>query len=209
MGIITKLECTKRKNGRKNIYLDDEYVCTLDDFSIFKNKIVVGREIAINELQAIQIQSDADYYFQKMVQILSKTAKTTKQVREYLAGLGLMKETIQIVLDKLNEYKLVNDEIYAKRYWDNHKTTRGVMRIRFELRQKGIAESVIDEVLQDVDNQNEEVWILSLKYMKGKELNYTNYNKLMRYLAGKGFCMDDINVAIQRLKAGEDNENWE
>jgi len=167
MGIITKLECTKRKNGRKNIYLDDEYVCTLDDFSIFKNKIVVGREIAINELQAIQIQSDADYYFQKMVQILSKTAKTTKQVREYLAGLGLMKETIQIVLDKLNEYKLVNDEIYAKRYWDNHKTTRGVMRIRFELRQKGIAESVIDEVLQDVDNQNEEVWILSLKYMKG------------------------------------------
>ena len=55
MGIITKLECTKRKNGRKNIYLDDEYVCTLDDFSIFKNKIVVGREIAINELQAMLI----------------------------------------------------------------------------------------------------------------------------------------------------------
>ena len=209
MGIITNIENTKKKDNRKNIFVDEEYICTLSDFCVFKNKLVVGLEITEQELQDYQIESDVDLFFPKIVQMQTKSMKTAKQVQEYLKDKGCLFSTIQILMDKLNNYKYVNDEIYAKRYLERYKKTKGKQKIKFELRQKGIDDCIIDMVLSEVDNQCDEVWELSVKYMKNKTINYENTNKLMRYLSGKGFEMEDIRGVLQRLKQGEKYEDRE
>lgn len=208
MGQITNLENTKKKDSRKNIYIDGEYICTLGEFSIFKHKLQVGSKITSEELQEIQIEDEVDTVFQNAVQVQTKNMKTTKQMQEYLFGLGCMEKTVQIVLAKLDEYKFINDEIYIKKYWNMHKSSRGLKRIQYELKLKGIEESLIDTVLADVDNQSKEVFDIALKYMKNKEKSYANFNKLVRYLVGKGFDMDQIGQVLQKLKVGDVNEDW-
>lgn len=209
MGIITAIESTKRKNNRKNIYIDDEFACTLSDFCVFKNKLVVGLAITTQQLEEIQVQSDVDVYFTKVVQMQMKSMKTQKQIEDYLLSEGCVPKTIEILLNKLQEYKYVNDEIYAKKYLDKYKKSKGKQKIKYELRQKGIEDEIIDRVLSGVENQLDEVWDLSTKYMRNKQVNYENLNKLIRYLGGKGFGMDDIGVAIQRLREERGNEDWE
>lgn len=208
MQVITNIESTKKKDNRKNIYLDNEYVCTLSDFCVFKNKLVVGKEITSEQIQRIQIESDVELLFPKIVHMQIKSMKTSNQVRDYLLNLGCMQETIDILLDKLNHYKYVDDEIYAKYYLDRYKRSKGKQKIGFELRQKGVEDCIIDNLLAEVDNQVDAVWVISEKYMKNKLINYENLNKLTRYLMGKGFSMDDIGEVLKRLKMGDSNEDW-
>ena len=50
-------------------------------------------------------------------------------------------------------------------YLERYKKTKGKQKIKFELRQKGIDDCIIDMVLSEVDNQCDEVWELSVKYI--------------------------------------------
>lgn len=209
MGIITSIESTRKNDNRKNIFVDEKCVCSLSEFCVFKNKLRQDMEITEEQLQTMQIESDVEMFFPKIVKMQTKNMKTTKQVKDYLEQQGLLQQTIHIVLGKLDEYKYVNDEVYAKRYLERYKKSKGIQKIKYELRQKGVEDEIIDRVLGAVSNQCEEVWELSIKYMKNKQANYENYTKLVRYLTSKGFGMEDIRVVLQRLRKGEDDENWE
>ena len=43
MSTITDIKQAKGSKKRLHIYIDDEYTCTVDDFTAFKNKLKVGK----------------------------------------------------------------------------------------------------------------------------------------------------------------------
>ena len=90
------------------------------------------------------------------------------------------------------------NELKWDEFWEN------------ELKQKGIADSIIDSALMTLDNQEEVVHSIALKYMKNKENTRENYAKLARHLASKGFEWEQINSTINKIKVQEgDDEDWQ
>ena len=66
---------------------------------------------------------------------------------------GVSEEAVEAVIQRLCRAKLLDDEAFA-RYWISNREQfkpRGEYALRYELRQKGVAGSIIDALLQGAD----------------------------------------------------------
>ena len=203
MGIITDIKQAKGKKARCHIYIDNNFVCTLNEFTIFKYKIKVGQEITQQELENIAFENEASEAFELAVDLISKTQKTRKQVYDYLKSKGYLPKLCENTVDKLASYHYINDEVYAKNYVNCYLNKYGKKKMRFALQQRGIENSIIDKVLEDMQPQEEVVLGLAIKFMKNREYTQQNFEKLYRHLASKGFDWDLINNAVYQIKRND------
>ena len=67
------------------------------------------------------------------------------------------------------------------------------------LKQKGVAENIINESLDQIESETETVIALATKYLKNKEKTQEIAQKLYRFLYARGFGNDDIMYAIKTL----------
>lgn len=207
MSQITDIKVAKGKKARRHIYIDDGFVCTLDEFTVFKHRLNVGQEITITDLEQITFESEAGVAFELAVNLISKTPKTRKQVYDYLRGKGYLPKLCNNVIEKLAEYRYINDEEYARMYVNTYCGKYGKLKMRFMLASKGIPPQTIETVIAEMSPQDDTIYEFAKKYMKNKEFDSQNYAKLCRFLSGKGFEWTEINEAVGLLK-GEANENW-
>lgn len=200
MSQITDIKVAKGKKSRRHIYIDDKFACTLDEFTVFKFRLDVGQDITLDHLEQISYESEAGTAFETAVNLISKTPKTRKQIWEYLKNKGYMPKVCNSVIDKLIEYRYINDEQYARNYVSTYCEKYGKTKMKFMLSNKGVAPQIIDEALSEMQPQSEVVLDFARKYMKNKEYNKQNYARLCRFLAGKGFDWSEINSAVNKLK---------
>ena len=69
-----------------------------------------------------------------------------------------------------------------------------------KLIKKGVKESVINAVLEDLGEQDETAEKLAEKYMKNKENTLKNSVKCFKYLVSKGFDFDVSKQIAERYK---------
>lgn len=207
---ITELRKQKGKKDMFSVFVDDKFVCSLDEFSIYKNRLSVGAEIDHETLDNIQSESMGDVAFSQSVDLLSKIMKTTKQMQDYLHKKGFLPSVIDQTIQKLCDYGYLNDHYYAECYVQQKTNSAGKIKIKNELKLKGIDEQIISEVLADIDNQDEVILRIAQKFLKNRELNLDTYNKLSRHLCSKGFGWDEINKVISKIKHGDDiYDDWQ
>jgi regulatory protein len=78
-------------------------------------------------------------------------SRSAEEIRERLAGGRVPEPVIRAVITDLSEERLLDDLTFA-RSWIARRTSRhpsGVRRIRWELRQKGVAPAVIDRAFRE------------------------------------------------------------
>lgn len=85
------------------------------------------------------------------VKLLGMRALTTQELRQRLARRGYVADQIQAVVARLTASRYLDDEEYA-RAWARaraHRHSVGPVRLRRELRSKGIAETEISDALRE------------------------------------------------------------
>jgi len=192
MPIITQLKMQTKNKDRVNVHLDDKFFCGLTTEAVVKQNLKVGNEISEQELELVQFESDKQMAFNKVLNLISKSQKTKKQIKDYLTTKGYGQKTIDYVILKLEEYNYINDALFAKNYVNFNASSKGARRLRQELIQKGVSAKNIDEAISNIDSQDEVIERLAIKYMNNKEKNQKNYSKLYAYLTRRGFSYDQI-----------------
>lgn len=199
MNTITELKMQKRNKNRVNLYLDGKYFCALDLETTVKNQLKVGTIISEQKLEEIQTQSEKQSAYLKVLKLISTRYKTQKEVERYLYDNGYLSQTVYYCISKLMEYHYIDDERYVESYISAHKSSNGRLKIKQELMQKGVAESIIDNALASEGFvQDDEILALAEKYMKNKDDTKENYVKLFRHLMSKGFQYDEIKNALKK-----------
>ena len=209
MSTITDIKQAKGSKKRLHIYIDDEYTCTVDDFTAFKNKLKVGSEIDKHELEDIIAESEITSGFERAVDLISNTPKTKKQVADYLRQKGYMPKTVRAVVDKMLEYHYINDESYARMYIESNIARYGRKKLRFNLELRGIDKQIIDDALDSIEVPESAIFDMAKKYMRGREPTRENIDKLCRHLASKGFSWNDISPVIGKFRSNDDYESWD
>ena len=204
MSQITEIKTVKGKKARKSIYIDDSFACSLDEFTVFKARLVVGQEIDLQELEKLVTESETASAFEKAVDLISRTPKTRKQVYDNLRQKGYLPNVCNAVLDKLESYHYLDDEQYVRMFIETYKNKYGKKKIDFLLAQKGIEAQIVEQYLADMDSQSDAVLQFAQKYMQNKGREAKDYEKLCRYLASKGFSWEDINSAVSAIKREEE-----
>lgn len=200
MAIITKIEAQVKNKDRVNIFLDGEFSlgCSLE--LALTHHLKEGGEISSEQLEQFVFENEKSAALSKAVTLLGKNLKTKSQMRKYLTEKGYSPQIINYVLEKLAEYNYINDENYAKIYVRSVKNKYGKIKIKTELKLKGVSEKIIDEVLLEFESEEDVILTLATKYLKGKEPTYENLSKLYRFLLSKGFEYDEVSRCVKSFK---------
>lgn len=200
MSKITKIEPQVKNKDRVNIYLDGEFKlgCSLELAML--NHLKNDVEISDEQLEQLVFENEKTQALNKAVTLLGKNLKTRRQMRTYLNDKGYSKTIVDYVLEKLSEYNYINDINYAKIYIRSVKNKYGKVKIIANLRQKGVSDKDIDEVMQEFESDTDSIMALAQKYMKNKEVNQDNIAKLYRHLLSKGFGYDEVNSVVREIR---------
>lgn len=198
MAIITDLKLQKDKS-RANVYLDNKFVCGLEVSTIMQNQLKVGKEISVERLEQIQLDSEVERAKEKALKLLERQKYTKKQLKTKLLTKGYLPVVIDEAICKLEEYGFVSDKDYAESFLRS-ASTKSKKEIKYALMTKGVNENIINEVLSDIIvDEDETIERLSEKFMRYKEPTAENKKKLVAYLYRKGFDFNKINNVASKF----------
>lgn len=149
---------------------------------------------------------DFGKFYDKALRFLSYRPRSEKEVKDKLLKIKASEELISKIIKKLKDYKFLDDLEFAKifareRSLLKHKPARV---IKFELKQKGIAQDLIEEVLTSSKEEEKDLQkakeIIQKKIVRYKGLDrFKIKEKLSRFLASRGFDYDTIKKAIDEI----------
>jgi regulatory protein len=160
-------------------------------------------------------------FLAKALRYLSYRSRSEKELREYLLGKHKPQkknfeapshEIITAVIAKLKEMRFLNDREFAAS-WVRSRTEykpKAKTIIKMELRQKGIEDEIIGEVLQE-HTEGKDDKTLARELLEKRRKRYEGMDKQERYqkaggfLARKGFSYEVIKTAIDSVFGKEYN----
>lgn len=199
---ITKLEIQKNNKDRVNLYLDEKYYSGISLELVVREHLKVGLDIDEEYLRNLILEDEKGKALAKAIKYIGTNLKTAKQLRDYLRKKDYNPNTINYVMDKLIEYNYLDDENYARAYVLTYSTKYGKLKLKSQLKSKGVSDEIIDKYLDTANIDSIEK--VALKYMKNKEFTYENCQKLSRFLYSRGYEFDEINSLVNRLKEEKD-----
>ena len=116
-----------------------------------------------------------------------------------------------MVVELMCEHDLINEEKYTLKLYKAYINKGwGKSKIRFELRRKGLPDSLISQQEEEYDAEDfidEIIHLVDKKY--ANKLDFSDYKSVQRVtaaLARRGFAYDDIKLALSRVKDGDYDE---
>ena len=193
----------KKDETRVNLYLDDVFYTGISIEAVIRNHLKKDMEIDKVALDEIILNDEKTIAMSKAVKYMGGALKTKKQIRDYLKKKEFAIPTIEYVIDKMVEYKYLDDEAYARSFMLTYSSKYGKLKLKSQLRSKGVAETIIDTLLDEEIEIEDSLENVAEKYLKNKEINEKNIIRLARFLSSRGYEFDKINSYISRLRKGE------
>lgn len=205
MNIITKIECAKKNKDRANIYIDGEYAFSVNLEIVYKEGLKVKDSVDYDKLKKVIEEDNYIKCKNSAIRIIEKSYKSEKEIRDKLLKKEFDNKTVNRTLNFLKEYNLIDDKKLAYMYVKDRLRNQGEKKIKYGLLQKGISEEVISIVLDSVNNDDLEdtAYNLALKkyeiLIKRENDKYKLYQKLTRYLIGRGYGYDLVSRVVKKI----------
>ena len=150
MKTITDIKPQVKNPTRCNIYLDNAFYCGLELETVMRHRLKVGQCVDPDRLDEIQLDSERVHALDKALSFVSKSKKTRRQVEEHLRQKGYTDHTVFAVLEKMEDYRFIDDEDYSFDYVRSYSKSKGKRLMAMELRRKGVSEEDMAQALDVV-----------------------------------------------------------
>lgn len=199
--IITAIKVQKRNPNRVNIDLDGEFAFGLSRFVAAWLK--PGDHLSEEKINSLMEKDALEVAYQRALDLLNHRPRSEKEIRLRLIEKDFQPEQIDQVISKLKQANLVRDEAFARMWVEsrNEFHPRSSKLLRYELRNKGIAESHIDFALKEMPEEEElaeKAATLYYRRLQGKDWQ-TFRNRLSGFLARRGFSYTTIAPIVKSL----------
>lgn len=212
MSIITKIERQKKNIRRYSIYLDQEYSFSVSEDTLIKLGLKKDMIVDRNQIDNILKQEDNNACKSYGLKLLGHRARSEREIRDKMFSKGYCQEHIEDAIKYLKEFKYIDDEEYAKIYIKDRMNSKklGHKRIKYELHQKGIDKTLIQDKINKLVNDDEEYERALETAQRKMNTSYKNddnqsaYRKLGGFLQRKGFSMDTIIKVLNKVLKSQD-----
>jgi regulatory protein len=203
MGTITALTAQKRNNDRINVFLDGAFAFGLA--AVVAAHLRVGQSLTPATITSLQEEDSVEKAKEKALNFITYRPRSVAEVERKLRDKGFDESVTTRVVERLQAVDLLDDMAFA-RFWVEQRETfkpRSRLALQQELREKGVARSVIETVLSDVDET------AAARRAAQKQL-YRWYNlaeaefrkKLGGFLQRRGFHYEIVREITEELWAG-------
>ncbi|MBX3084567.1 MAG: RecX family transcriptional regulator [Anaerolineae bacterium] len=198
--IITALEVQKRNKERVNVYLDGEFAFGLG--MVEAARLHKGQQLTESDIAALTTQDTVEQAYDRALRFLGARPRSSAEVRRSLAEKDTPPTMIDAVIARLEGQGYLDDVAFARMWVANRQQfkPRGSRALRFELREKGIATTIIDEVLAVFDAHEAAYQAAQDKARQLSKLDPRSFrDKLGAFLARRGFDYDAVREVTDRL----------
>lgn len=198
---ITAIRIGKTRGKRVDVLLDNKFAFSLEAEVAIREGLLVEQELSAGQIETL-VRSDRFHRcFNAAAHYLSYRPRSEFELRERLHRRGF-DDSIEEVIAKLKEQGLVDDVAFAQFWKDNRESfsPRSRWLIQLELRRKGIADEIIDEVVDKIDDNNN---AYRAALSKARSLPLSDYqgfrHRLGEYLKRRGFNYRVIDHIVEQL----------
>ncbi|MCX7951784.1 MAG: RecX family transcriptional regulator [Clostridiales bacterium] len=198
---ITDIQHQKKIDNRYNIYIDNVYTFSADIEDIVRFDLKVGNEYTEEEINFFINECEIRKGFKYALYLLNNRDYCKKEIVEKLFMKGYSDNSINNIIEKLKEYNLINDKIFAQKYINNKLKYKknGKYKVINELKLKGISNEILEEIDIDDGIQIENAYSIALKKIKSLKEKDNKIAKIKRFLYYKGYDSDIIDKVIRKL----------
>ncbi len=198
-GIITALKFQKRNKERVNVYLDGEFAFGLG--AVEAAHLHKGQVLSDAEITVLKTQDEHNRAFNQALRFLSYRPRSRLEIERYLRDKSIPETVIDDVIARLEQSQYLDDEAFA-RFWVENRDQfrpRGERALRYELRQKGISDAIIMEVLGNLDDEAAAWHAVKGCLRQWAGLPAEEFRrKVAGYLSRRGFGYDTVSVILTK-----------
>lgn len=151
-GTITSLRYQQSNRQRVSVYLDGDYAFGLPD--TLAAQLRIGQVLSDDQIAGLREQDNLERAYQRTLLLLGRRARSTGEVQRYLDRLDLTPEAAAIIIQRLTSHGYLDDLQFAQAWVSDRERfkPRSSAALRSELRQKGVSQAIIAQVLSDIDH---------------------------------------------------------
>jgi len=208
-GRITAIRVQKRNRKRANVFIEGDFAFGLA--MIEAAKLSKGQYLSDEEIASLRLADEKERAYELALGFLSYRPRSQAEVARRLRQKGFCEPVVERVLQRLSQAGLLDDQAFA-RYWiDNREQfkPRGIRALRQELRQKGIPDDVVDELVKDVDEIESAYRAVAQRVPRWQHLDPVAFRrKLSGHLQRRGFGYDVIREVWDRVMAEREEKDF-
>lgn len=197
--VITDIRGGVKNPNRANIFLNDKFAFSLDITQLADFHLKIGQALTAEEIATYKQASDFGKLYQRALEWVFVRPRSLRELSDYLTRKVREKKLdpayIDRILDRLVDKGYVDDAKFATYYLENRFVKKGISKKRLvlELRQKGVAEDIIEAAFAESPRDEVEE---AKKIIAKKRAKYDD-EKLMAYLCRQGFSYQLVRSLIQ------------
>jgi len=202
MSKITAIRFRQDRGKRVNVFLDGRFAFSLSAEVAVKQGLQVGQELSTSHIEALARSDNFHRCLAAAARYLSYRPRSEFELRERLYRRGFDGDSVEAALAKLKEQGLVDDTAFAQFWKDNRESfsPRSRWLTKLELRQKGVAQEVIDRVADVIDDDDSAYRAAVNKARSLPKSDYQGFRyRLGEYLKRRGFSYGVISHTVERV----------
>ena len=194
---IQSINLKSKRNTNIFVAVTDVGEFELHSDIIVKNGIKIG--IVNDNYFFDSVKESAELIaFNLCVKYISSKLKTEKQIKDYLYKHEFHKDVVDAVIEKLKEYKIIDDKMYAETYIrSNDKFSKN--KVKQKLMSVGVKNDLIGETTNEIDDLESCIYHAE-KYLRNKVIDRQTTEKLFRRLTSMGYTWETIKSTLNKLK---------
>ncbi len=199
---ITALRTGGGRGKRVNLFLDGKFAFSLEAEVVAEEGLQVEQVLLDEKITALINADQVQHCFNTAVMYLHYRPRSEPELRDRLNKRGFDGDSVEAVIARLKKQGLVDDIAFARFWRDNRESfsPRSQGLTRLELRRKGVAEDIIDEVVETIDDEDSAYRAAMKKARSLAESDYESFHhRLGDYLKRRGFSYGVVNHAVDRL----------
>lgn len=187
------------KSGRYKVRVtfDSEEALFLSAKAVKRLGFNEGREFSEEEYENLLKEEVYPLARKKAMDILVRCDRTEKELRERLGYAGFAEDAVDNAVNYVKNFHYINDGRYAENFTEYRASNMSNLRLKQELRQRGIEDSLIEECLE----ARSEGEILKKLIFKKLDLTDISDEKKLKKIRDsfyrKGFPLSDINELME------------
>lgn len=201
MRTITTIEVENRRKDHVKILLDGAFAFSLDAEVAAEQGLHVGQALSDPQIEELGKANLLQRCLNAALRFLGYRPRSEAEIRMRLRR-GFDQKTIDRVILQLKAGRIIDDVAFAKFWIENRESfsPRSERMLKMELKRKGIAAEVIDEVLEGSDEDGAAYRAAQKKARSLSQEDYDAYRrKLGAFLRRRGFSNEVANHAVERL----------
>jgi len=206
--IITDIKKQVNNKNKVSIFVDGKYYNSLFDETLAASRLKIGDCIDDDEFNRLQVESQKKLAFNKSLDYLAHRIRSTSEVVKYLEKKEYCLEAIDYTIVKLQEYKYIDDDNFARTLVKDRMNAKGKGKnyIISDLKKYNISSQIIQNILEvyDYDKEyNNALKIAEKLYKKHAKVEdkYKKKQKISSAMARAGYDWDTINSAINEISS--------